>query len=500
MKTKLFALFVVTLLAGCGESSNSSNNIDRNDAASLDEILAAAIDKEKLQRRNQEGEKLYLAKNTQTPFTGWVKEMYANGQLYELTQYKEGKPDGSGTKWYQNGQKMSVENYKYGMLVSAVGWKPNGEKCTVTNVKDGNGVYVIYNEDGTEKSCFTFNDGELGEKSADRVESASLNEMILIEGQTFLMGNAKPAENGEIYPEEGPVHKVEVSSFWIDKYEVTNAQFKEFVDATGYITFAEKPLSPDMFPLAPKNQLLPGATVFAPPPENINPRATNDPWNWWSYRNGASWRKPEGGTSSIRERMDHPVVCVNVDDARAYAKWAGKRLPTEAEWELAARGGLVASMYVWGNEARPDGKWLANCFQGNFPAVNTAQDGFHSTSPVGSFPPNGFGLYDMAGNVWEICSDFYHPSYYTQFINNPQTNPSGPAFPITQVELEQFRRTGTCPTPMEENNRLMDLTVSRGGSFLCHWEYCLRYRPAARNHSERLSPSNHTGFRCAKDG
>ena len=340
---------------------------------------------------------------------------------------------------------------------------------------------------------------EMGNLIVDEVDAGSFNEMVLIKGQSYLMGNEKPAENGEVYPEEGPVHQVEVSSFWIDKYEVTNAQFKEFVDATGYVTFAEKPLSKDVFPLAPPEQLLPGATVFAPPPENINPRSENDPWNWWLYRKGACWRRPEGRNSSIKSRMDHPVVCVNIDDAKAYAKWAGKRLPTEAEWELAGRGGLEDSMYAWGNEARPLGKWMANCFQGTFPAENSGQDGFHSTSPVGSFPPNGYGLYDIAGNVWEICSDFFHPSYYSEFMENPHPNPTGPTSPITQIELEQFRRTGTCPLPMEDQNSLMNLNVARGGSFLCHWDYCLRYRPAARNHSESLSPTNHTGFRCVKD-
>ncbi len=341
--------------------------------------------------------------------------------------------------------------------------------------------------------------GDTDRESVEIKDISSLNEMVFIEGQSYSRGNEKPAGNGEKYPEEGPVHAVEVSSFWMDKYEVTNAQFKEFVDATGYITFAEKPLDKKVFPVAPESQLVPGATVFAPPLKNINPRAQNDPWNWWSYRKGASWRRPEGRNSSIKKRMDHPVVCVNVDDAKTYAKWAGKRLPTEAEWELAARGGLKGSMFVWGNEARPKGKWLANCFQGVFPAKNSAQDGFHSTSPVGSYPPNGYGLFDIAGNVWEICSDFYHPSYYSEFIENPHPNPTGPQSPITQIELDHFRHTGTCPLPRKGINELMYLHVARGGSFLCHWDYCLRYRPAARNHSESLSPTNHTGFRCARD-
>lgn len=323
--------------------------------------------------------------------------------------------------------------------------------------------------------------------------------MVLLRGGTYLRGNNTPPGNGDHYPEEGPAHKVEVSSFWIDKYEVTNAQFKEFVDATGYVTFAEKSLSKDVFPKAPPGQLVPGATVFAPPPKNLDPREKNDPWDWWSYRKGACWKRPNGEGSSIKNRMDHPVVCVNVDDAKAYAKWAGKRLPTEAEWELAARGGTEGDMFTWGNEARPEGKWLANCFQGNFPAQNTAQDGYLYTAPVGSFPPNAYGLYDMAGNVWEICSDYFHPAYYRDFLENPHPNPTGPESAITQIELEEFRLSGTCPAPQAGVNELMFLNVTKGGSFLCHFDYCLRYRPAARHHAESLSPSNHSGFRCVKD-
>ena len=323
--------------------------------------------------------------------------------------------------------------------------------------------------------------------------------MVLIEGRKYLRGNNQPPGNGDRYPEEGPAHPVEVSSFWIDKFEVTNAQFKEFTDATGYLTFAEKPLSPDVFPNAPPEQLVAGATVFCPPGKSFDPRSTDNVWEWWAYRKGANWKHPEGEGSSIKGRMDHPVVCVNADDAQAYAKWAGKRLPTEAEWELAARGGLERAMYVWGNERKPGGKWYANCFQEEFPAKNTAQDGFLYTPPVGSFPANGYGLHDMAGNVWEICSDYFHPGYYKSFIQSPHKDPTGPENPITQIELDQFRHTGTCPLPREGVNELMYLNVAKGGSFLCHFDYCLRYRPAARNHSESLSPSNHTGFRCVRD-
>ena len=325
------------------------------------------------------------------------------------------------------------------------------------------------------------------------------NGMVLIRGATYLRGNDKRAGNGDYYPEESPSHKVTVSSFWIDKYEVTNSQFKEFVDATGYVTFAEKALDKKFFTDAPAEQLKPGATVFSPPQEKINPKEKNDPWDWWSYKVGACWKRPEGGNSSIASRMDHPVVCINIDDAKAFAKWKGKRLPTEAEWELAARGGLKQKQFVWGDKANPNDQWLANCFQGIFPNANSASDGYLYTSPVGSFPPNGYGIYDMAGNVWEMCSDFFHPSFYREFVKNPHPDPTGPKHPISQIELDHFHRTGTCPTARSKMNKLMFLHVSKGGSFLCHWDYCLRYRPAARNHTESLSPSNHTGFRCARD-
>ncbi len=323
--------------------------------------------------------------------------------------------------------------------------------------------------------------------------------MVYLKGGTYSRGNELDPGNGDTYSEEAPVHNVKISSFWIDQHEVTNAQFAEFVEATGYVTFAEKPLSKDIFPQAPAEQLLAGATVFSPPPESFNPRSTNDPWQWWAYRAGASWRSPEGEGSDIKDRMDHPVVCVNIDDARAYAKWAGKRLPTEAEWEYAARGGLERSMFTWGNERRPEGKWLANCFQGEFPAENTREDGYSSTAPAGSFPANGYGLYDMAGNVWELCSDYYHPGYYALFAAAPHRNPTGPENPITIQEVQHYYRTGTCPLPPSGTPKLMYMNVSRGGSFLCHADYCLRYRPAARHYIEALSPTNHTGFRCVKD-
>lgn len=323
--------------------------------------------------------------------------------------------------------------------------------------------------------------------------------MVFLQGGTYTRGNDLDPGNGDKYPEESPVHEVKVSPFWIDKHEVTNAQFKAFVDATGYVTFAEKPLSPEIFPEAPAEQLVAGATVFSPPPQSLNPKATNDPWQWWAYRAGASWRSPEGQGSDIKQRMDHPVVCVNIDDANAYARWAGKRLPTEAEWEYAARGGLKHAMFTWGNKRQPEGKWLTNCFQGQFPVNNSKEDGFASTSPIASFPANGFGIHDMAGNVWELCSDYYHPAFYELFAAAPHKDPQGPENPITMFELQQFHRTGTCPLPNKNTNGLMHMHISKGGSFLCHSDYCLRYRPAARHYAEALSPTNHTGFRCVRD-
>jgi len=323
--------------------------------------------------------------------------------------------------------------------------------------------------------------------------------MVLISGGTYLRGNDKDPGNGDQYPEEAPVHSVKVSSFWIDQHEVTNREFQAFVKDTGYVTFAEKAIDPELFPQAPPEQLLPGATVFSPPPESINPRVEGTPWAWWSYRKGAHWRQPEGEGSNLKDRMDHPVVCVNIDDAKAYAQWAGKRLPTEAEWEFAARGGHEQQMFTWGAEKRPQGKWLANCFQGEFPAYNSKEDGYSSTAPVGSFSPNSFGLYDMAGNVWELCSDYYHPAIYQFYESITAINPQGPEAPITMQELEQYHQSGTCPRAKENTNPILFMHVARGGSFLCHSDYCLRYRPAARHFSESLSPTNHTGFRCVKD-
>ncbi len=322
--------------------------------------------------------------------------------------------------------------------------------------------------------------------------------MAWIPGGTYQRGNDKKADNGHFYREEAPMHPVTVKGFWMDETEVTNREFAKFVEETGYKTFAEVGPDPADFPKAPKEALKAGSTVFTPPPNDLDPWKS-DRWSWWTFTPGADWRHPEGPDSSIKDRMDHPVVCVNYDDAMAYAKWAGKRLPTEAEWERAARGGMEKKMYVWGDKRQPTGKWLANCFQGTFPKTNTAEDGFASTAPVKSFPANAYGLYDMAGNVWEICSDYFSPDAYRNFVKAPTANPQGPKKPITDIEMQKWNRDQLPIPEVKDAHRITHLRSARGGSFLCHVSYCLRYRPAARHYHEPLTPSCHMGFRCVKD-
>lgn len=323
--------------------------------------------------------------------------------------------------------------------------------------------------------------------------------MVYIPAGTFLRGSEGKQDNGRVYKEESPVHSVTVNAFFMDKTEVTNAQFKAFVDATAYVTFAEKGLSKKEFPHAPASMLQPGAAVFASPKTAKGQKLKQ--MQWWSFRAGASWRHPTGKGSSIVDKMHHPVVCVNIEDARAYAKWAGKRLPTEAEWERAARGGLKQKKYVWGDERKPKNQWLANCFQGVFPDKNSKEDGFLATAPVGSYPANAYGLFDMAGNVWELCDDYFHPQFYQDRKNHGLKNPTGPALGITDYEVALWRQTGNTPVLQKQKKAhpLSLLHVIKGGSFLCHIDYCLRYRPAARHHAEGLTPTNHIGFRCVKE-
>lgn len=299
---------------------------------------------------------------------------------------------------------------------------------------------------------------------------AATNGMVWLPGGTFWMGS----EDGR--HDELPLHQVTVDGFWMDRTEVSNDQFEKFVRATGYVTIAERQPDPKDYPGADPKLLVPGSVVFTPPKEAV---PLDDATAWWRYVPGANWRHPEGPESSIVGRGNYPVVQVSWDDAMAYAKWAGKRLPTEAEWEYASRGGLDRQPYVWGKDKVPGGKWQANIWQGNFPNENTGEDGFKGLAPVASFPPNGFGLYDMAGNVWEWCADWYRPDYYA---HSPAKNPKGPDDSFDPDEPGAQKR------------------VQRGGSYLCSDSYCSGYRPSARMKCTPDTGLSHSGFRCVKSG
>ncbi len=295
--------------------------------------------------------------------------------------------------------------------------------------------------------------------------------MVRIGGGTFAMGSDR------FYPEEAPVRNVSVEGFWIDPYTVTNAEFSKFVRKTGYATIAERPLDPAEFPGAPVENLVPGALAFHMTPGPVDLR---DYSQWWSWMPGASWKHPEGPGSSIDSRPDHPVVHVALEDVDAYAAWAGKRLPTEAEWEYAARGGLEGKSFVWGDEMEPGGKPAANTWQGEFPWKSTHRHG-PRTMPVGKFAPNGYGLYDMAGNVWEWTSDW--------FVND-RTLVESPCCAAGARELSYDPCQPNVPMPRK---------VLKGGSFLCSPSYCLRFRPAARSPQAIDTGMSHVGFRCVRD-
>jgi formylglycine-generating enzyme required for sulfatase activity len=294
--------------------------------------------------------------------------------------------------------------------------------------------------------------------------------MVWIPGGAFWMGCEHPA-----MIDARPIHPVIVDGFWMDRTEVTNEQFAQFVEATGYKTVAELPPDREKYPRVPAEKLVPFSIVFEPPRQ---PVPLSDPQAWWTPRPGACWKHPEGPGSSIAGRENHPVVHVCYEDALAYATWAGKQLPTEAQWEFAARGGLDRKPYVWGDELKPGGQWMANIWQGNFPHENTEEDGFARTAPVGSYPPNGFGLYDMAGNVWEWCADWYRPDAYSDKL---ERNPTGP------------------PSSYDPNEPGQPKRVQRGGSFLCSDLYCVRYIPGARGKGAVDSGQSHVGFRCVKN-
>ncbi len=271
------------------------------------------------------------------------------------------------------------------------------------------------------------------------------------------------------YPEEAPAHTARVGAFAVEQHPVTNAQFAEFVGETGYVTVAEQELDHAMYPGANPADLVPGALVFRPTSGPVNLR---DWRQWWEWRPGACWRHPFGPDTGIDDRTDHPVVQVAYPDAAAYARWAGRRLPTEAEWEYAARGGSTAT-YAWGDDAMPGGRLMANTWQGRFPYQNDGALGWAGTSPVGTFPPNGYGLVDMIGNVWEWTT--------TEFAGH-----------------HQVEQTETCCAPSATADPTVNQTL-KGGSHLCAPEYCHRYRPAARSPQSQDSATTHIGFRCVAD-
>ena len=301
--------------------------------------------------------------------------------------------------------------------------------------------------------------------------------MAFIPGGTFRMGSHRH------YPEEAPVHRVTVDAFWMDQTPVTNAQFRDFVRATGHVTFAELVPDPKDYPGTPPHMLFAGSLVFKTPTHPVDLRLWGE---WWSLLKGANWRRPYGPKSNIHGLDAHPVVHVAFADALAYARWAGKDLPTEAEWEFAARGGLDGAEYAWGDEFTPGGKHLANTWQGEFPRQNLGTDGYERTSPVNAYPPNGFGLHDMIGNVWEWTADWYSPRHEADAAK-ACCIPENP---------RRGREDGSCD-PRITNVRI-PRKVIKGGSHLCAPNYCRRYRPPAR-HAEPVDTStSHLGFRCIK--
>jgi sulfatase modifying factor 1 len=321
-------------------------------------------------------------------------------------------------------------------------------------------------------------------------EIVERNGMMWIPGGEFLMGS----DHKMAQPNERPAHKVRVTGFWMDRTHVTNAQFAAFVKATGYVTTAERTpewesMKVQLFPGTPKppdSLLVPGAMVFV---GSDKPVPLNDYSRWWAWVPGADWRHPQGPRSGIEGKDDHPVVQVSYEDALAYANWAGKRLPTEAEWEFAARGGLEQATYAWGDELVPEGKPMANIWEGKqerFPVVSPKAGGAEGTLPAGTFPPNGYGLYDMTGNAWQWVADWYEADYFAEQAKLAKVvDPKGPA---ASHDPEDSGAPADAPK-----------RVIRGGSFLCNVDYCLSYRPSARRGSDPYNPMSHLGFRLVMD-
>ena len=308
--------------------------------------------------------------------------------------------------------------------------------------------------------------------------------MVWIPGGEFSMGSDGKSDgvsccSPATVADALPIHRVYVDGFWMEATDVTNAEFEKFVKATGYVTIAERAPTKEEFPNAPPENLVAGSIVFTPTPR---PVPLINHYRWWRYQHGANWRHPEGPQSNIQGKENYPAVQIAYTDAVAYANWAGKRLPTEAEWEFAARGGLTGKLYPWGDEFKPRGKFAANSYQGQFPVEDTGEDGFAGIAPVKSFPPNGYGLYDMAGNVWQWCSDWYRPDYFQSLAQEGSVsrNPQGPQSPFDPAEPSEKKR------------------VHKGGSFLCSDQYCTRYVVGTRGKGKVNTGTNHLGFRCVK--
>jgi sulfatase modifying factor 1 len=299
-------------------------------------------------------------------------------------------------------------------------------------------------------------------------------EMIWVEGGEFLMGS------DDHYPEEAPAHQAAVDGFWIDRCAVTNSQFRRFVAATGYVTVAEKAPDPEQYPNGLPDRMIAASTVFVRPRRPVD---LGNPYNWWQWVPGANWRHPRGPQSSLKGLDDHPVVHVAWEDVEAYATWIGKEIPTEAEWEYAARGGLQSVEFAWGDELTPGGRFMANYWQGEFPLKNQRLDGYEYTAPVRVFPSNGYGLYQMIGNVWEWTVDWYQAHGEITHACCTVTNPVG-----GEEARSHDPRTGDAvPIPRK---------VMKGGSHLCAENYCRRYRPAARMAQPVDTSTSHLGFRC----
>jgi formylglycine-generating enzyme len=316
------------------------------------------------------------------------------------------------------------------------------------------------------------NDTTPAKTSATR-RASSRERMVHVPGGEFRMGS------DQHYPEEAPAHAVRVGTFWIDTHAVSNTDFKAFVEATGYVTLAEKPANPDDYPGAKPELLAPSSVMFK---KAKGPVDLTNHYNWWVYVPGADWRHPRGPSSSLHGLMNHPVVHVAFADAEAYARWAGKELPTEAEWEFAARGGLEGAEFAWGEEFTPEGQWRTNTWQGEFPWQNKLEDGYEWTAPVGTFAPNGYGLYEMCGNTWEWTTDWFQSHADIQHTCCTIDNPRG-----GEAEKSYDPRTPGIKIPRK---------VMKGGSYLCAPNYCRRYRPAARMPQSIDTSTCHLGFRC----